>query len=127
MSGQINFEVDVYSSRWGHTDVYAINLNRDHMRIGRTGKTAICSWVGDRDPKWSGDYENIGNPLIEILENDSVYPPTVLVRALEHSWMAWRDGTLGDQELQKEVQELFQWVNVVSKSKPNTEFWQKTF
>ena len=127
MSDQICFEVRLYSPRWGHEDTYEIKLDGEQMRVEGVNRTAECSWVEGRDPKWSGYNETIGNPLEEILKNDSIYPPTVFIRALEYAWMAWRDGTLDDQKVLQEVQQLCEWVNEVSRSKPKTDFWQKIF
>jgi hypothetical protein len=127
MSDQTSFEVRIYSPRWGHDDAYTIKLERDHMEIKGINKDALCSWVEGKDPKWSGYNENTGNPLENILKNDSIYPPTVFVRALEHLWMAWRDGTLDDQKAEKEVQELFDWVNETTRSRPKSEFWRSVF
>ena len=129
MSDQTRFEVRLYSPRWGHEDTYEINLDREQMRVkGKgVGKNAVCSLVEGRDPEWSGYNDSIGNPLEKILKNDSIFPPTVFVRALEYAWDAWRDGTLDDHEILKEVQELCEWVNEVSRSKPKTAFWRKMF
>ncbi len=127
MSDQTSFKVRLYSPRWGHEDTYEIKLGRQQMRIEHSSKTAVCSRVEGGDPKWSGYSENIGNPLVNILENDSIYPPTVFVRALEISWIAWRDGRLDDEKLQQEVQQLCVWVNEVSLSKPKTDFWRGVF
>ena len=126
MSDQISFKVRLYSPRWGHEDTYEIKLDSEQMRV-ESGKTAECSWLEGTDPKWSGYNETIGNPLEKILENDSIYPPTVFIRALEYAWMAWRDGTLDDQKVLQEVQQLCQWVNEVSQSQPKTDFWRKIF
>jgi hypothetical protein len=127
MSDQTSFEVQLYSPRWGHEDTYEIQLDREQMRVKGVNKTAVCSWVEGRDPKWSGYNESIGNPLEKILENDSIYPPTVFIRAMEYAWMAWRDGTLDDQKVLQEMQQLCEWVNEVSSSKPKPTFGRGCF
>jgi hypothetical protein len=127
MSDQTSFEVLLYSPRWGHEDTYEIKLNREKMNVKAVNKTAACSWVEGRDPKWSGYNESIGNPLEQILENDSIFPPTVFVRALEYAWQAWRDCIINDQKISQEVQELSEWVNGVSHTRPQTDFWRKMF
>ena len=129
MSDQTIFEVSFYSPRWGHEDTYEIKLDREQMRVKGQGvnKTVVCSWVEGSDPKWSGHIEGIGNPLEKILKKDSIYPPSVFVRALEQAWIAWRDGTLDDQKISQEVQELCEWVNEVSRRKPKTDFWRNKF
>jgi hypothetical protein len=127
MSDQTSFDVRLYSPRWGHEDKYEIKLDRDHMRIGGGHKSAVCSWVEGGDPKWSGYSKSVANPLESILQNDSIYPPTVFVWALEQAWKAWRDGRLDHQRVQDEVRHLCEWVNQVSRSKPKTDFWRSAF
>ena len=97
------------------------------MTVKGINKTAACSWVEGTEPKWSGYNESIGNPLEQIFENDSIFPPTVFVRALEYAWQAWKDCILNDQKISQEVQELCEWVNGVSRTKPQTDFWRKMF
>ena len=127
MSDQTSFKVHLYSPRWGRDDTYEIELNMEQMSVKGVNKTAACNWVEGKDPNWSGYNESLGNPLEKILENDSIFPPTVFVRALEYAWMAWRDGTLDDQKISQEVQDLCEWVNEVSRGKPQTAFWRKMF
>jgi hypothetical protein len=127
MSDQTSFDVRLYSPRWGHEDKYEIKLDRDQMRIEGVHESAVCSWVEGGDPKWSGYGEGDGNPLEKILENDKIYPPTVFVWALEYAWRAWRDGRLDDQQIQEEVQQLCEWVNQVSRTRPKTNFWRGAF
>jgi hypothetical protein len=111
----------------GHEDTYKINLGTKEMSIALGAKTATCSSVEGGDPKWSGYMQGVGNPLVNILENDKIYPPTVFIAALEGAWTAWRNGTLDDQKVQQEVQELFKWGNAIWKSKPQSDFWSSIF
>lgn len=129
MSEQTCFEVHLYSPRWGREDTYEIKLDREQMIIKGVGagKTVLCSWIEGRDLKWSEQIGDTGNPLEKILKKDSIYPPSVFVRALEQAWIAWRDGTLDDQKVSQEVQELCEWVNEVSRRKPKTDFWRNKF
>lgn len=128
MSERMNFEIMIYSPRWGHEDAYEINVSRNEMIVkGKGHEQAICSWVENRDPVWTGYNEAIGNPLQNILENEKIYPPTVFTRALESAWRAWRDNTLADEQLNSEVQVLCEWINVVTRNMPKTDFWRKIF
>jgi hypothetical protein len=47
--------------------------------------------------------------------------------ALESAWRAWGDGSLDDSQIEKEIQMLFEWLNVVSKKQPKSEFWISVF
>ncbi len=127
MSDDIQFDVSVFTPRWGHDDTYTVRATRDELTVSAVSKEARCQWVENRDPQWVGHNQTIGNPLEKILENDSVYPPTVFVRAVEHAWMAWRDATLDDQQFEIELKELVEWLNAVTKAKPESEFWQGVF
>ncbi len=125
MSDQTSFEVKLFSPRWGHEDVYQVQLNRNQMSVsvGGVGVKAVCSWVENLDPEWLGYSDSIGNPLENILRNDSISPPSVFVSALEYAWEAWRDETLDDSQVKAEVQALCDWLNIVSRNKPGTDFW----
>jgi hypothetical protein len=127
MSDETSFDVRIFSPRWGHEDTYQINVSRDHLRFTGVGKGAECNWIEGRDPKWSGYNDIIGNALENILANDSVYPPTVFVRAIESAWRAWRDGTLDNAQLETELGVLCEWLNTITKAKPTTKFWIGVF
>ena len=127
MSGKTSFNVRIYSPRWAHEDTYKIKLSRDQLIFSGIGKEAKCTWVENRDPVWLGYKDKIGNALEKMLENDSIYPPTIFVRAIEHAWMAWRDGTLDSNQIASEVGELCEWLNVTAKAKPSTDFWRGIF
>ena len=127
MSDQTSFEVQIYSPRWGHEDRYEVTMDREKMTVSLLRITATCSWIEGRDLKWSGHGEITGNPLEQILQNDQIHPPTIFVSALEYAWMAWRDGRLDNQAVFQEVQVLCEWVNLVSRSQPTTDFWQRIF
>ena len=127
MSNETSFDVRIFSPRWGHEDTYQIKVSRDKLSFATVGKGAACKCVENRDPKWSGYNDIVGNPLEKMLENDSVYPPTVFVRAIEKAWMAWRDGTLDDDQLEIEVGVLCEWLNTTTKAQPTTAFWIGVF
>ncbi len=121
MSDQITFKVSLFSPRWSHEDLYEIKLNKDKMYICFGLRTAECSWIDGKDPKWSG------HTVKEILTNEFIYPPTIFEKALEKAWEAWKDSDLDDVGVQKEVKELCDWVNTVSRNRPKTNFWKLMF
>ncbi len=126
---QCVFRVNIYSPRWGHDDGYEFSLDENQMEItgGGGGKSAVCKWVEDRDPIWEGYYDSTGNPLVNILENDLIYPPSIIISAIESAWKAWRDGELDNEEVESEINALVEWLNNTSTNKPQTDFWQKIF
>lgn len=127
MSDRVRFNVNLYSTRWGREDTYEFQLERKQMKIEGIGKHALCSWVENLDPTWSGHNDMIGNPLEKMLENDSIYPPSVFVMALVSAWKAWRDSELDDEQIQADIRELCEWLNKVTQSQPKTEFWRSIF
>ena len=129
MSDRAIFQVKLHSPRWGTQDVYEFQFERKQMKIEKVGSLshAVCSWIEKSDPVWSGPNELMGHPLVSILENDSIYPPTIFLRALVYAWQAWRNSELKDEQVQAEITVLCEWLNKVSESKPKTEFWQDKF
>ncbi|SRR6266498_4631256 len=128
MSDQVIFEVRLYSPRWGIEDVYQIELTHAQMKFIRPSTQAVCSWHERSDLTWSaGDSIFLGNPLLHILENDYIYPPSIFIRALEAAWKAWRNGTLKDKKVEAEFLQLCEWVNKASRRKPRTKFWRSVF
>jgi hypothetical protein len=127
MAREISFTVSVFSPRWGHDDIYTIRLSEEKMEIASVPKSAICSKKENGDCIWSGYNERTGNPLVRIFQNDSVYPPSVFISAMESAWAAWLNNRLDDIQAEEELKELFEWLNVVSKSKPRSDFWTGIF
>jgi hypothetical protein len=119
--------VPVFTPRWGHDDDYAVVISKDKMAIKGRSKGAECSRVPGRDPEWKGYNDRIGNPLVNVLENDHVYPPSVFISALERAWDAWGEGELDDEQVKEELRLLFDWVNHVTKGRPASPFWASTF
>jgi hypothetical protein len=127
MSDKKSFVVGIFLPRWGHEDTYQFNVSLEQLSFTGGGKEAACKWVENREPKWSGYNDTIGNPLEKMLEDDSVYTPTVFIKAIEHAWMAWREGILDDAQLETEVEMLCEWLNAITIAKPTTAFWRRFF
>ncbi|MBI5404383.1 MAG: hypothetical protein HY959_13420 [Ignavibacteriae bacterium] len=114
-------ELEIFSPRWGHTDTYEFIFSRNNIVIKQGARIAKCEWIENRDAEWSGDN------LYQILNNDSIYPPENFQRLIENAWEAWRDGELDNTELNEELKELEKWLNIISETKPKTDFWIKRF
>lgn len=125
---ETSFTVKVYSPRWGHDDTYHFILNDDELQISGIQKYATCKVnVDDDDVSWNGYNDITGNPLVKVLENDSIYPPSVFVSAIEEVWCAWRDGRLNNAQVREEITLLFDWLNMASHNKPSSDFWIGVF
>jgi hypothetical protein len=114
-------ELGIFSPRWGHEDTYTVELAQDSMQISMQARRVTATWNDSTDPTWSGE------SIESIMNNDSIYPPAITQDLFERVWKAWRDGELNDQEAEQELQHIAEWLNVVTKAKPNSEFWRKYF
>ncbi|WP_305845229.1 hypothetical protein [Photobacterium leiognathi] len=114
-------DLDVFSPRWGRNDVYSVELRQDCMTISMSVRKATAKWVENCDPEWSG--ENIQR----IMNNDGIYPPEIIQDLFERAWKAWRNGDLSDQQVDNELKLIADWINVVTKHKPDSAFWNKYF
>jgi hypothetical protein len=131
MSDRTVFAVRLYSPRWQNEDTYKIELEGKYMKIEGPGSAAICILNEEGRPTWSGGPMTgklaAAHPLDSLFENESIYPPSVLARALQAAWVAWRKNELDDVQVQREVMALGDWLNAVSKNKPHTDFWKRVF
>ena len=118
---------DVYSPRWGHPDRYSITFSSEQMQINQGSFSAICVLNENGDPEWSGYENGIGNPLMNIFSNDSIYAPEIVPFALECAWEKWRNGSVEESELQNGLEELFSWIDQTAISKPSSKLWNGAF
>lgn len=119
---------EVYSPRWGHTDRYIVSFTSEQMRISqKVNFSAVCKLAENGDPEWTGYNSEIGNPLMKIFSNDSIYAPEIVPFALEWAWEQWREGAVDESVLQDGLAELFSWVDLTARSKPSSELWQGSF
>lgn len=114
-------ELGIFSPRWGHEDIYSVELSREFMRISLQARTASAIWRDGHDPEWSGD------SILDIMSNDSIYAPAVIQDLFEYVWKEWRGGKLSDSEANGALQEVAGWLNAVTHAKPESEFWRKYF
>ena len=121
----IKIDLNIYSPRWGHDDRYTVNLQKDSMIISQAARSAKCEWQENQDPKWSKEFNK--NSLEAIMNNDSIYPPSILPSMFEQVWKSWRNGELDENEAKIELEALATWLNTITKAKPNTSFWSKYF
>jgi len=91
------------------------------MQITMTQRVARAEWRDNSNPEWSGE------PLMRIFQNDNIYPPAITQNMFQKVWTSWRDGELDDARAEAELQELANWLNVVTRAKPRTDFWRVYF
>jgi hypothetical protein len=115
----ITIDLNIFSPRWDHDDKYTLVLDSNSMSIQMQTKKAVATWRDNLDPEWSGD------SIQDIMINDGIYPPSNIQELFEHAWITWRDGELNDKEVEKELQKLADWINSITRSKPDTELWNR--
>ena len=131
MSDRAMFQVSLHSSRWGTDDPYQFTFDQHQMKIEKSDSMsyAQCNHTPGQDITWSSSEPSFisCHPLIHILENDDIYPPSIFISALEHAWRAWRNNELSDADLETEIGHLFKWVDATTAASPRTDFWRRTF
>ena len=112
---------EIYSPRWGHDDTYTFELSQEEMLISKGARKSKCVWQEDKDPIWQGE------SLDSHLRNDSIHAPVVFTDLLERLWLSWRNGEINDEAAQMELDAVIEWLNVLTRAKPKTEFWRRYF
>lgn len=120
--------LNFYSPRWGHDDRYTFKFDENEIYASMGGpKEARGVRNKNGTISWSGHNAGTGNPLLNILSDDSIYPPSVFIDAINYAWESWIAGELSDEQLESELILLVNWVNIVSKNKPDSEYWISQF
>lgn len=114
-------DLKIYSPRWGHHDIYRVELHQDYMKITMAPREAKATYIENRDPVWSGE------SLQRIMNNDSIYPPEITQRLFQRAWLAWRHGELDDEQVAQELELVAEWINTVTEAKPDSDFWRGYF
>lgn len=118
---EVTVELQIYSPRWGHEDTYSLELSRGSLVITQGARATKATYRDNLDPEWNGE------PLVDILQNDSIYPPVIFQNLIEHAWLTWRSGELSSEAVEQELKELEKWLNEITKGKPSTDFWNEYF
>ena len=119
----MNIECEIYSPRWGHDDTYRFNFQKDKLTIKMTtsAKTSNLVWRDNLEPEWQGDN------LYETLQNDFIYPPKIFKNCICEVWTLWREEDLPEDKTRIELNLLIEWLNIITKSKPQSDFWSGYF
>lgn len=113
--------LNIYSPRWGHDDVYKITLEKNKLSIDMVPRHAEANYRENLDPEWSGE------SLDAIFRNDMIYAPAVFQNCLEWAWLQWRNGEISDEAASQELQRLAEWLNTITRTKPRSDFWRQYF
>lgn len=115
------FSADLYSARWKATERCDIDLSPEEMSITLGALKHRCVWRKAQEPVWEGER------LEAVLRNDGIHPPVGLPEMLVHLWRAWRGGGLDEAQTRTEIRALADWINRVTRGKPDTGFWSAYF
>lgn len=124
---KVIIELSFYSPRWGHNDLYRVHFTDTEIYVSAGSKEAKCLQKQDDTLNWTGHNQGTGNPLLNILNDDHIYPPSQFLNGLISAWKSWRTTELTDDELEVELNQLVNWVNESSRSKPKSDYWTGLF
>jgi hypothetical protein len=118
---------DVYSPRWGHTDGYSFHMTREGFSLQLNTKRAECKLNDDRAAVWSGHNAPTGNPLLQIMSDDSIYAPEIVPEALEWVLGKWNRYEAKRETILDALGDLFAWIDHTARAKPSSDFWSEYF
>jgi len=78
----LSFSAEVWTPRWGHTDTYSVKMTDSEMVVSQGMHNARCTLGNNGDPQWDGENQ-YRHPLFGMFNNEKIYPPEILPRALE--------------------------------------------
>lgn len=100
-----DFELNLYSRRWGHDDKYHIKRIYNGWEIGNLSFSGTCDKTG-----FPYLYQN--------LDHDNINYPEALPEYLEWLWEQAADKGLTHEQVQTSLDQLSNWVNDVESSSP---------
>lgn len=103
------FSMKIYTRRWGHEDNYKLTRNEDGWFIQRLTKNGQCDKQGK-------------GILYESLDHELVNYPADLPNYLEWLWNQAAEEGLNEEEVQKSLDDLADWINICEKSTPKGVF-----
>jgi hypothetical protein len=116
----VDIELGILNPDSGRVDRYVVALSRNQMSFGQGRRVAICTGLDEDNPSW----EDEERPK-SILKRASICPPAGFAKMLVRAWLAWRDGELEDAAVVAELSLLADWLNAMTRAKPQSEFWAR--
>ncbi len=110
-SAVLQFDVPVFSERWGHDDPYTLKLAQVYLELSLAPEKAICRWTTG-GPVWQSKRHS----LEHVLGHDRVEFPPEFKRDLRQIWTSWRTGSYDDVKAVFEMERLFNWLNLLTRS-----------
>jgi len=95
------FSITVYSPRWGHDDTYQLDVDDNGWVV------AHQSFNGSCDPD--------GVPVLyQSFRQDEIIYPGTFTWYMRELWEHAHNGTLSDEEIQRRLNRLAQWLRELS-------------
>lgn len=113
------FSVSIFSPRWGHDDPYEFRKTANGWDVCNAGHTRHCREDGS-------DLVGDINGVIDVMENDGIFPPTCLPGALKYLWGELDSGEVSPSDAQAALTALAEWISQSSRAKP-TGYWTPVF
>lgn len=114
--------LSLFSPRWGHNDIYQVDLTQPVMTITLHARVTTCTYVPNQMSQWGGT-----STLTATMQNDGIYPSGNIDHLFEHVWSEWRVGQLTDAQAAAELHLLADWINASTNAKPASPFWKQYF
>jgi hypothetical protein len=109
----MEYDFGVYSRRWGHNDNYSIEKTDTGWKVKHLRTNAD-----------DGNCDKQGNPyLFNELNQDSINYPADLGEYMEYLWDEATNKNMNDDEIQEHLNVISEWIQIVEKSSPSSEFW----
>ncbi|WP_345687607.1 hypothetical protein [Novipirellula caenicola] len=122
----ISSSFQIFSPRWGHEDAYSVRLTKSSFEVSLNTKHAKCEFDPCGEVVWTGHAEGVENPMLNIMSDDFIYPPTVVPEAIEWLLREYRDGKISDDDAKVALSDLFSWIDETARAKPTgvwTSYW----
>ncbi|MBN3346146.1 hypothetical protein CF050_04455 [Clostridium botulinum] len=100
------FDLPVYSRRWGHKDIYTIVRCENGWEVTFNAINGLC--------------DKSGNPvLLKILDHDFINYPHDLGGYLEFLWNQANENGLSHEEVQTALYDLGRWISTCESNTPS--------
>jgi len=116
----MNFDVEIYSPRWGHDDFYTITVDGNQLNIeAPVGRNCSCVYDQATDSfVWDSNYDS----LIRIFRNDSIEAPESIYDDIEMIWRRLIQGRDSQDKFKENFENLADWISEITRSKPDFEY-----
>lgn len=124
---QFTAEFQVYSPRWKHPDPYIVIFTQEGATVRQCTRSATCRVDSNDELIWNGNYDEKGTPLLDMFQEDWIYPPVVVPLAIAAAWRRWRRSFVDEQTLYEGLKELFSWIDETARRTPSGTLWEGVF